>query len=98
MHLFGVFEIDRIGGTDLFTDPAFALLEHDTVVLIDLILERHRLGVLDIDGLAFAGGRVVLAVHFLRTFGGALPARDTSFHIHIAWMFFYGYIEVACLT
>ena len=95
MGLLGIVEIDRPGVADLLAEAAGPrFLQPDAADRIDLVLQRHRLGILDIDGLAFAGAGVVLAVHLLRTFLGTGAAGNALVHVHIPWRFFDRYGKV----
>jgi len=86
VYFLGIVEINCPGVTDFFTKTAGTrFLQTDTGVGIDLIFERYRLGVFDINRFTLAGCRVVFTVHFLRTFLRAGAAGDTLGHVHIAW-------------
>jgi len=52
-------KIDRTGGTQLFTGPAFAFLNINTAVAVDTIFQRDGLGVFDKGGFALDQPAVV---------------------------------------
>jgi hypothetical protein len=81
-----LFEIDGIGGTDLFTETAFAVFKVDAVIRIDGILERYGLRIIDVDGLSFGKTGIKFVGYLLGTFLGAFPTGNTLLHIHIPGM------------
>ena len=82
--LFTVFEIDGIGRAEFFATAAFAANEINALGRIDAVFERHGLGILNINGLAFVQPRVIGIGHFAGTFFGAGAAGNAFFHVHVS--------------
>ena len=66
--------------------------------LIDHILERNRLGVLDIGGLARRQALIERILHLFRALFGANATSDAFFRIHIARPFSNRYGKIAGLA
>ena len=86
-HRPGVREVDGPGGAEFFAGPALALGRVQAVLPVNGVLERHRLAVLQVNGLALAHPGVVVVVHLFGAFLGAQAAGDALVHIHIARLF-----------
>jgi len=80
-------EINSAGRTKLFTGPAFLLLEVDAVRFINGVLERHSLGILDIDRFAPVQAFIEGIRHLPRTFLGTNATGNALIDVHIARMF-----------
>ena len=92
-------ELARVRRADLLAEATGpGLLEADAAAVVNLVLERDRLGVLDVDCLALAGCRIVFAGDFLRTFGAAFPTGDTFVHVHVAWIFLHRDLEITRIS
>ena len=75
-------EGDSAGGTKFLTGFAFSSDKINTLIGIYGILQGDGLGILDIDGLAFAQAAVIGIGDFLRAFLRAQTAGNTLFHVH----------------
>jgi hypothetical protein len=79
-------EMNGAGGTNFFTGTAFSLGQVDAALRIDGVLQRHSLGVRNINGFPFDQTLIVSIQNFFRAFCSALPAGNAFAHIHITGM------------
>ena len=65
---FFLIEINRTGGAEFLTGTALALLNINTGITVDAVFQGHRLGILDIGGLAFDQPHIVLILDLFGAF------------------------------
>jgi hypothetical protein len=78
-----IFEVDGAGRAEFFAGFALALEEIDAGIGIDRVFERHRLGILHVNGFAFAQAAVIGVGNFLGTFFGTGIAGNALFHVDV---------------
>ena len=92
---FRVLEVDGAGRAEFFAGPALALGQIDAVFGIDGILQRHRLGIRDVNRFAVDQAFVVFICYPFGTLLGAQAAGDALVHVHIARVLENGDREVS---
>jgi hypothetical protein len=93
--LLSLFEIDRVGGTEFLAGSAFPLLEINAFLRVNGVLEGNRLGVLDVNRLAFDQPLVEGVIHLFGTFFSTGPAADALVHPDIAGVFEDLHLEIS---
>jgi hypothetical protein len=81
--LFFVLEVDGLGRTEFFTDPASSFGEKKTVGGIDDILQRNSLRILNVDGFSLAETCIVFIIYLRRTFLSTETTGNTFLGVHI---------------
>ena len=100
-QLMDLFPLGKINSTRLagfLAGPTFPFFEIDTVLWINHILERDRLGILEISGLTFTQSLIELIVHLPWAFARTHTTGDALVHSYIAGTFSKGCPEMACFT
>ena len=91
-------EVDRTGRADFFTRAAFFLLQINTGVRIDRILQGNRLSIFHINGFSLGKAHVVRVFHFFGAFFRTCAAGNTFRFIDIAGILNNFDLEIAGFT
>jgi hypothetical protein len=93
-----ILEINGIAWTEFLTGRTFPLFEVNAIFRINGILQRHCLGILDIDRLTFTNHSIKFIGHLFRAFFRTQTAGNTFINVNISGELGYLGLKVTLFT